>query len=98
MDGKTYRQIVAIASVFGFVGGWICGVFLALMACWTLFAEGVPTESVILVGCALLVCGLFFLLQRAQKRKALCSTGRNRAIYFLFGSVLGWLISGQFLK
>lgn len=36
MDGKTYRQIVAIASVFGFVGGWICGVFLALMACWTL--------------------------------------------------------------
>ena len=36
MDAKTYRQIVGIASVFGFVGGWICGLFLALMAYWSL--------------------------------------------------------------
>ncbi len=36
MEGKTFREIVLGAALFGFVGGWVGGLFLGLWAYVTL--------------------------------------------------------------
>lgn len=36
MEGLRFRDIVAGAAAFGFIGGWLAGVFLGLWAYVTL--------------------------------------------------------------
>lgn len=107
MDGLRFRAYLLDAAVFGFIGGWIAGMFLGLWAYATLFAHDFSREILMLICCVLLVCVLL-LLYRKRKRKAHRCTAMgnagearqmsNKWAYFLFGGVLGWLISGQFLK
>lgn len=36
MEGLRFRAFLLDAAVFGFIGGWIAGMFLGLWAAWTL--------------------------------------------------------------
>ena len=100
MEGLRFRAYLLDAAVFGFIGGWIAGMFLGLWAYATLFAHDFSREILLMMCCVFLVCVPLLLLYRKRKARDGAETlsWGDKLLYFLLGSALCWLISGYLVK